>query len=67
MTKNANPLKPPASVLLKLGSIVVHADELMSPTGHQFDKVALDSLLKDPEVIDWLAQMDSMALIPRKR
>lgn len=67
MTKNANPLHPPITVLVKLGSIAVHVEELASPTGHHFDKIAVASLLNDPEVKDWIAQMNAMAMIPRKR
>lgn len=67
MTKNANPLHPPASLLVKLGSIAVHVDELKSPSGHHFDKIAVASLLNDAEVVDWIAQMSAMAMLPRKR
>ena len=67
MTQNANPLKPPITLLVKLGSIAIHIEELASPSGHHFDKIAVASLLNDPEVKDWLAQMNAMAMIPRKR
>jgi hypothetical protein len=59
--------KPKLSVLVKLGSIAVHAEEFISDGGHQFDKIALESLLTDPEVVEWLKQMNKMALLPRKR
>lgn len=62
-----DPLKPSAALLCKLGSVIVHADELASPGGHAFDKVALDQLLADPEVREWLRQMDAMAMIPKMR
>ena len=62
-----NMLTPSASLLCKLGSIVVHADELISPDGHQFDRVALQSLLADTEVKEWLREMDGAAMVPRKR
>lgn len=62
-----NPLQPPASLLCKLASIAVHADEIMSPDGHAFDRHALQSSLEDPEVKEWLAEMDKMALAPKKR
>lgn len=61
------PLKPGPSLLCKLGSIVVHAEEFLSPRGHEFDKAALDQLLQDGEVKAWVAAMDKMAMIPRKR
>jgi hypothetical protein len=45
------PLKPSPSLLSKLGSIVVHAEELIDPIqSHHFDMVALKSVLNDPEV-----------------
>ncbi len=62
-----NCLKPSAQLLIKLGSIIVHQQELSSANGHYMDKAALDSLLSDPEVIAWMKEMDSMALLPKKR
>lgn len=60
------------SLLVKLGSIAVHADELttMSPNavrGHEFDKQVIRQLLADPEVSEWLAAMAKDALLPVKR
>lgn len=63
----ADPLNPQPSLLVKLGSIAVHAEEYLSPKGHDFDRVALDQLLADPEVQVWRAQMDKLAMLPRKR
>lgn len=63
----SDPLKPSASLLVKLGSIAVHAEELTSPGGHAFDKTALDMLLQDPEIAAWRKQMDAMAFLPKKR
>lgn len=62
-----NELAPPVTVLVKLGSIAVHADEMLSPGGHDFDRVALQGLLADPEILEWLKGMDRMAMIPKKR
>lgn len=56
---------PSLSVLVKLGSIVVHADELFSPDGRDIDKQMVESLLRDPEVVDWIREMG--ALLPLKR
>jgi len=67
MTSSANPLKPSPALLCKLGSVLVHADELISSNGHVFDRFALEQLINDPEVKSWLAQMDAMAMIPKKR
>lgn len=63
----AFPLQAPTVTMVKLGSIAVHAEEFLSPTGHGFDKIALQQLLDDPDVKDWLFAMDKLALLPRKR
>lgn len=63
----SDPLKPSVSLLVKLGSLIVHYDELRSPHGHEFDGNAIDTLEADPEVIDWRDQMTSMAFLPVKR
>lgn len=63
----ADPLKPSASLLCKLGSVIVHADELASPNGHDFDRIALATLMQDAEVKAWLSSMQAMALVPLKR
>jgi hypothetical protein len=60
-------LKPSAGILIKLGSIYVHIDEAMSKKGHNFDVLALKQLLEDPELKEWIKQMDALALIPKKR
>lgn len=62
-----NPLRPDATLLCKLGSIVVHADEMISPTGHGFDKIAMQQLLSDPQMTAWMAAMDALAMLPKKR
>lgn len=63
----ATPLQPSPALLCKLGSIAVHADEMMSADGHAYDRVALQQLITDPEVANWIAQMNAMAMVPRKR
>lgn len=63
----ADPLNPNAGLLCKLGSIIVHADEAASPGGHAFDVDTIRALVKDPEVVAWLDDMDGMALLPVKR
>ena len=64
---NPTTLKPSVSLLVKLGSIAVHADELLSPSGHAFDRVAIQQLLLDPEVSSWLSEMNKEAMLPIKR
>jgi hypothetical protein len=58
---------PGLSTLVKLGSIIVHVDEMLSEKGHSFDEAALKSLLNDPDIKNWLHKMDGFALIPSKR
>jgi hypothetical protein len=67
-------ISPTLSILIKLGSIAVHADELhpngneiISPLAHPYDIVALRSILDDPEIKEWLVEMDKMAFLPKKR
>ncbi len=59
---------PSLSLLCKLGSLAVHIDELLSDEGDDvFDRAALESLLKDVEVLEWLTEMQSDGLVPQKR
>lgn len=55
------------SLLAKLGSIAVHADEFLSNEGHFFDVRAIEGLIKDPEVKKFLKQMQKMAMVPVNR
>lgn len=58
---------PSLALLVKLGSIAVHAEEALSPDGHQYDAETVRSLLADPEVVEWRKAMDAAALLPKKR
>lgn len=60
-------LKPSPGLLIKLGSALIHAEEFLSPHGHHLDKNTFDSLMKDPEVVAWVKEMDELALLPKKR
>jgi hypothetical protein len=62
-----SPLKPSASVLCKLASAAVHADEFFSAKGHLFDRNALLSVLADDELRAWLAAMTALGMAPVKR
>jgi hypothetical protein len=64
---SADPLKPTTSLLMKLGSAVVHAEEALSVMRSEFDLAAFVVLLADPEVRQWMEQMNEMALLPVKR
>jgi len=65
--KQSDLLKPDISLLCKLGSIAVHAEEFIGDENHHFDLVALKSLLEDPEYRAWADQMNSLAMLPVKR
>ncbi len=67
LLKVDGPLSPSAALLCKLGSIIVHAEELTSPKGHVVDKIALEQLTNDPEVQAWMEAMRKMAMLPVKR
>lgn len=55
------------SVIIKLASLAVHADEMLSPQGHQFDQETIKSILADDEVKRFLSEMDKLALLPLRR
>lgn len=65
--KPESPLAPSASVLIKLGSALVHAEELLSPGGHVADKQAFDSLMQDRELREWMDAMDRATFLPVRR
>lgn len=56
---------PSLPTLVKLGSIVVHADEYLSDNRHHVDLFALQALLADPDVVAWTKSMGP--LLPVKR
>lgn len=62
-----DPLKPTVPLLVKLGSLAVHIEEMLSPTGHEYDRAAIDTILTDLEVAAWLAAMGKMGFLPVKR
>lgn len=59
--------KPGLALLVKLASIAVHVEEMLSPSGHYFDRGALQGLLDDSEVRIWLAEMGKKGFLPVKR
>jgi hypothetical protein len=58
---------PPVALLAKIGSILVHIEEASGEGGHEFDWIAIRSLLADREVQEWLDGMGLAGLVPRKR
>lgn len=67
MSAGAVPFEPDPSLLAKLGSIIRHAEEAISDTGHRFDVAAVETLLEDPDVAEWMVAMDELGLLPVKR
>jgi len=63
--KPDDPLKPSLTLLVKLGSLAVHAEELLSSKAHAYDRIAAQQILTDSEVISWLKQMGTY--VPVKR
>lgn len=51
---------------IKLASLIVHVEEMMSPKGHVFDKSAIQALLDDAEVRRFMDGIDPVFL-PVKR
>jgi hypothetical protein len=51
---------------VKLASIIVHLEEYLSPDGHPHDRLALLSLLEDPDVERFVLSIDPV-MLPIKR
>jgi hypothetical protein len=62
-----NVFEPEKTLLIKLGSIAIHSEEILSKNVHPFDIETLKALLNDEEVKAWLSEMNNLALLPRKR
>lgn len=45
---------------------MVHANELTSPGGHEFDRIVLKNLF-DSDVNEWIETMTKLAMVPVKR
>jgi hypothetical protein len=60
-------MKPSPTLLVKLGSIIVHFDEATELGGHKFDIQTARQLLNDPDVSEWIKQMNGAAMLPVKR
>jgi hypothetical protein len=55
------------TLAVKLGSLLVHAEEATEDGAHAFDLHAMRALISDPEVQAWREEMDKLALLPVKR
>jgi hypothetical protein len=60
-------LRPSPAILCALVSAVVHAEEFMSPGGHQFDLTAFSQCVDRSEVREWINGMVKAGFAPVKR
>lgn len=60
-------LEPTTTLLVKLASVVVHADELTGPGGRGVDFDVLRQCLEDDDVVEWVRAMTADGLAPVKR
>ncbi len=60
-------LKPTPQLLIKLGSLIVHYEEFVSPNGSVIDKQTIDAMMKQDDVKEWFTEMRKLALLPLKR
>ena len=66
MSYNANFLVLTPALAAKIAAIVVHSMEMFSVDGHQFDRIALETVLRDPEVKDWIRRCGALAPAMRR-
>ena len=57
----------PTPLIVKLASIIIHYQELVSDDGSSFDQNAIDGLSEDPEVKECFEVLKNNALLPLKR
>lgn len=62
-----DPLKPSAEILAALGSLIVHYEETLSPSGRELDQYVIDQTRNRVDVKQWFNAMDKLALLPLKR
>lgn len=62
-----NPLHPSPALLAKLGSAIVHADEVFGPAPNLADVAAFNAARHDPDVQEWIKAMTALAMLPVKR
>lgn len=62
-----NALQPGTALIAKVASILVHVEEGSSKGGHHWDWVAVQNLIADAEVQEWLKALGAMSLVPVKR
>jgi hypothetical protein len=55
------------TLLIKLGSLAVHIEEFLSSKGNIVDKNAIETLLADTEVREFLDKKENQVFLPVKR
>lgn len=62
-----DPMKPSVTLLIKIGSAMIHAEEMVETKfkNLDFDLPGFQTITNDPEVIEWVKAMGPM--LPRKR
>jgi len=60
------PLTPSTTLLCKLGSLIVHFEEAKDDA-HPFDLKVIETLMNDPDIKQWINQMNELGLLPVKR
>jgi len=67
MKAKYDPLRPSPTLLIKLGSALIHAEEMIETKmkNAEFDIPAFKTVADDPEVKTWVKEMGAM--LPLKR
>lgn len=60
-------MEKPTSLLIKLGSLAIHVEEMFGSNGHQFDVEVIKTLLNDAEIRDFLDNPEMAVFLPIKR
>lgn len=60
-------LKPSMALQAKIGSLLIHAEEMCSDDGHEYDRAAFLSGMRDDDVLVWLGALAELSLLPVKR
>jgi len=66
MPRSEKPMSISVALASKLATVVVHADELLSPDGRHVDKEALRIAATDPEVQEWIKSLGPLAPLKRR-
>ncbi len=51
----------------KLGSLVVHVQEYLSRNSNPVDRSAIETIINDPEIAEWIKVLEKDALVSVKR